>query len=117
MLSDTRLSDNQGHRVSPYGAADPKQGTGVLLTAAAADTAYTQTVVAGKQYIVTASLTGGFYFGTDGVVTTPANVAWVCPLGQTIVIVIPAGVTTLHYAADTIAAVGYLREMNLDMPA
>lgn len=105
------LSDNSGHRVPPADAPDPVQGTGQLLTNASADTDTSATVVGGKRYVFTSMKTGAFYFGVADV-TTPANVAWVCPLEKTIIIVIPAGVTTLHYATDTINGKGYLRELS-----
>lgn len=105
------LSDNAGHRVPPADAPDPVQGTGQLLTNAAADTDTSATVEGGKAYVFTALTIGGFYFGVAAV-TTAANVAWVCPIGKTVIIVIPAGVTTLHYATDTINGKGYLRELS-----
>jgi hypothetical protein len=110
-MQEVFLSDNAGHRVPPADAPDPVQGTGQLLTNGTADADTTATVVGGKRYVFTSMATGAFYFGILAV-TTPANVAWVCPLEKAVIIVIPAGVTTLHYATDTNDGKGYLRELS-----
>lgn len=110
-MQEVFLSDNAGHRVAPAGAVDPVQGTGQLLTNGTADTNTTATVIGGKRYVLTSLKTGAFYLGIADV-TTPANVAWVCPLENEIIIVIPNGVTTLHYATDTVDGIGFLRELS-----
>ena len=107
---DTYLSDNAGHRVPPADAPDPVVATGQTLTNATKDTDTSATVVAGAKYALTAQTVGGFYLGVAAI-TTAANIVWCCPLGETIIIVIPTGITTLHYAADTNSAVGYLRRL------
>ncbi len=107
---DVYLSDNAGHRVSPAGSPDPVVGSGQALTNAGADLNTTATVVAGVTYALTAQEVGGFYFGVADV-TTVANVIWACPIYQTITIVIPTGITTLHYAVDTANAIGFLRRL------
>lgn len=108
---DTFLSDNAGHRVAPYGAADPVAATGQKLTHGTAGTNGTATVEAGAAYAFTAQKTGGFIFGV-ATTATDANVIWACPLGQTIIIVIPNGITSLHWAPDTNDAIGYLRKLS-----
>ncbi len=107
---ETYLSDNTGHRVPPADAPDPVVASGQTLTNATALAADTVTVVAGAKYAFTAMLLGGFIFGV-AVTTTSANILWACPIYKTIIIVIPAGITTLHYATNVINGVGYLRRL------
>jgi hypothetical protein len=104
------LSDNAGRQVPPVESVDPIAASGQTLTNAAKDTDTTATVVASAKYAITAQTVGGFYFGV-ATIATAANILWACPLGKTIIITIPAGVTTLHYAADTNDAIGYLRRL------
>lgn len=108
---ETYLSDNAGHRVPPAGAPDPIAASGQTLTNAADDTDTEATVVAGAMYALTAQEVGGFYLGIADVIDDAANIIWACPIYQTIIIVIPVGVTILHYAADVDAAIGYLRRL------
>ena len=110
-MNDTFLSDNGGNRVPPAGAPDPVLASGQTLTNAAKDTNTTITVVAGAQYVLTAQEVGGFYLGL-ATTATAANIIWACPVRETIIIVIPKGVTTLHYSADTNDAIGYLRRLS-----
>ena len=109
-MGEVYLSDNAGHRVPPADAPDPVVASGQTLTNATALAADTATVVAGAKYAFTAMLLGGFIFGV-AVTTTPANILWACPIYKTIIIVIPAGITTLHYATNVINGVGYLRRL------
>ncbi len=104
------LSDNAGHDVPPAGAPDPVAASGQTLTNGTKDTDTEATVVAGAQYALTAQEVGGFYLGVADV-TTAANIIWACPVGETIVIVIPEAITVLHYATDTANAIGYLRKL------
>jgi len=111
-MSDIYLSNNGGQRVSPHpNLSHPVNGTGQQLTNGSADTDTTATVVAGAQYAVTALNTGGFILGLSDP-TTATNVMWVCPLYETIVIKIPEGSTTLHYATDTADGIAYLRKLS-----
>ena len=117
MQGEIYLSDNAGNRVPPHpNIANPVEATGVsasgqTLTNASAATNTSASVVAGATYAFTAQKTGGFYFGMGNVITYPQNILWACPLYQTIIIVIPPGVTTVRYAVDTNSAVGYLRRL------
>ena len=110
MSNEIHLSDNAGHRVPPAGAPDPIAASGQELTNGTKDTDTTVTVVGGAMYALTAQEVGGFYLGILDV-TTAANVIWACPVGKTIIINIPSGETTLHYATDTTDAIGYLRRL------
>ena len=112
MSGEVYLSDNAGNRVPPAGAPDPVAGTGQTLTNASDSTDTEATVIAGAKYALTAHKTGGFYLGVADVISDAANIIWVCPIYQTIIIVIPAGITTLHYAVDTSNAIGYLRRLS-----
>jgi hypothetical protein len=110
MIGGTYLFDNSGHIVPPAGAPDPVAASGQTLTNGTKDTDTEATVVAGASYAFTAQTVGGFYFGV-ATIATAANIIWACPLYRTIIISIPAGVTVLHYAADTNSGVGYLRKL------
>jgi len=111
-MADVYLSDNAGHRVPTAGAPDPIAGSGQSLTNASDDTDTEATVVAGATYALTAQETGGFYLGVADVITDAANIIWACPVRETIIIVIPIGITVLHYAGDADNAVGYLRKLS-----
>ena len=118
-MQEVFLSDNAGHRVAPYGAVDPKFGTGQTLTNGSADTNTTATVVAGARYAITVlaqsatAAQGGFLFGL-ATTATAANICWVCPVNETIIIQIPVGYTTLHYQTDLNNGLAYLRELSDD---
>jgi len=111
-MSLTEHSDNGGFRASPH----PNQSQPVITQTAqivahgTADTDGTKTVVPGKRYRFTSTLTGGFLFGlaTTAVI---GNIRWVCPIYQTIEIQIPYNITTLHYQTNVINGVGYLVEI------
>jgi len=105
-------NDNAGHTVPAHpNVADPVAASGQTLTNASKDADTEATVVAGATYALTAQEVGGFYLGIADV-ETAANIIWACPVRETIVITIPEGVTTLHYATDTANAVGYLRRLS-----
>jgi len=104
-------SDNSGNRVVfDADTADPVAGSGQTLTDETTGGDHTVTVVAGATYAFTAALTGSFFFGIAAV-TTAANIIWVCGLYNTIIMKIPLGVTTLHYAGSANGATGYLRKL------
>lgn len=109
-IKEVYLSDNAGHRVPPAGAPDPVAASGQTLTNGTKDTDTLVTVVAGAKYALTAQEVGGFYLGILAV-TTAANIIWACPIYKTIIINVPLGTTTLHYATDTADAIGYLRKL------
>ncbi len=109
-MNEVYLSNNAGHRVPPADAPDPIAASGQTLTNATALAADSATVVAGATYAFTSMLLGGFIFGIAAT-TTAANIIWACPIYKTIIIVIPTGVTTLHYATNVINGVGYLRRL------
>ena len=111
---ETYLSDNSGNRVPPgVVAADPIAASGILLTDGTIGANHTQTVVAGASYAITlvsATSTLAMYFGIADV-TTDANVIWVCQPYETIVIKIPANITTLHYEGAVNAASVRIRRL------
>lgn len=110
-MSDIYISDNGGNRASPGAVCcDPVLASGQTLTDAAIGGDHTCTVVAGARYAFTAGLTGGFIFGVAAV-TTAANIVWACGLNDTIMIKIPQGYTTLHYASLVNNGAGYLRKL------
>ena len=110
MISDVFIADNGGQRTVPGTAnykKDPNADT-QRLTNASKDTDTEATVVGGKRYLLVPIVTGGFYAGL-ATVATAANVEWVCALYHPgVVINIPLGHTTLHYATDTNNGIAYL---------
>ncbi len=110
MGNEIYLSDNAGHRVPPADAPDPVAASGQTLTNGTALAADSTTVVAGATYAFTSMILGGFIFGIAAT-TTAANIIWACPIFNTIIITIPKGVTTLHYATNVNNGVGYLRRL------
>ena len=106
------LQDNGGFNTSPT----PNQSqpvitqTAQVVAHATADTNGSKTVVAGKRYRFTSTLTGGFLFGLATTATT-GNIRWVCPIYQSIEIQIPLGYTTLHYQTNVNDGIGWLVEI------
>jgi hypothetical protein len=113
MAAPIPSQDNIGFRTTPSpNCAQPVlTQTAQRLTNAAADTNATITVEGGKRYRFSCLVVGGFYFGLADV-TTAANVRWACPLGTTMEIQVPEGVTTLHYATTINDGIGYLVEIH-----
>lgn len=112
---DTVLSDSAGNRVA-IGAINcpPVLASGITIAMATAGADYTG-IVAEKTYAVTVS--GGFcLFSLTGVTSTAANREWVCEDGDTIVIVVPHGYTTLYCESDANTTNVYLRELQVQSP-
>lgn len=109
-MASVMLRDAVGN-TAPLGVVffTPDHGTGQTATDAATGGDHTLTVEPGT-YVVMTTTTGAFIFGLD-VVTTAANVAWMCPAGQAIGINIPIGYTTLHYASLANGGTLYLTKM------
>lgn len=114
------ILDNSGERVTLVEAADPSHGTCIVM----ADGFTSRTVVADTWYVFTACYyilhdaisKNNVLFSTEGAVATTANIDWVCPSGQSILIHIPVGKTTLYYDSDALTAApnnvyGYLRKL------
>jgi len=109
-MSENYSSDNSGNRVPPdVRMADPVKASTVRLDAGK-DVAGTETVVGGQMYIVatTGSTLGRWMFSITGVITTEANIEWVCAQGNSIIIRIPHGITTLYYLQKDQNGFGYL---------
>lgn len=102
-MNDLYLSD----------AATPVAGSGITLTDAATGGDETQTVASGATYAFTCGPTANstFVFSITGTILTAANIEWVCTPGNTILLRIPMGVTTLHYESLVNGGVGYLRRI------
>jgi hypothetical protein len=120
MSQQIELCDLKGFYALPgVISGHPEDGKGQQLTNAAADTNTTATVISGKTYRVTALNTGGFLLGLSTTATV-ANIMWVCPLHESILIHIDpvqAGVqkggdVTLNYQTDTNAGIAYLVELD-----
>lgn len=100
-------------------AAKSIEGETHRLANATSDVDTTVEVIPGGTYVFTSlayqnealpSVIGGFYFGLADTQVV-VNVQWVCGLNQTILIKIPVGKTTLHYATASTLGVGYLRRI------
>lgn len=112
---DTVLSDSAGNRAA-IGAINcpPVLASGITVTLTTAGDDYTATV-AEKTYAVTAD--GGFcLFSLTGVTSTAANREWACGDGDTIIIRVPYGYTTLYMECDTSSSYVYLRELQVQSP-
>jgi len=108
-----KLYDNGGNIASPGAInADPVLASGIELAAAGAGDDYTQDVTAGARYAITVPIDDGtFLFSVTGVTSTAANREWIACEGDTIIIKIPSGKTTLYFESDTIG-VAYMRKLN-----
>ncbi len=118
MGQEVYLSDNFGNRIAIPGTADPVQSSGIKTTLTTAGTDYPITVVAGAIYSVVcgkaASSASGeiISFSTVDGADTDANKDWNVGLGQTIIIKIPEGVTTLYAVSTLAATLAYMSKLN-----
>lgn len=104
--------DNSGNRIPPdVNAADPVAVSGVKLTDGTIDGEHSTTVVGGARYAFTCIDKKGMTFGIAACHSTMANVLWVCPLRETIIIAIPLEITSLYYNGLENAVYGYLRRL------
>ena len=134
-MSDNYLSNKAGERINPASddklrdvedvldlinldsndlvlalAAEPIKDSGQKLTDATGD-ADTLAEVEPGLYAFNCMVTGAFYMGLADV-TVAKNVRWCCGINQSILIKIPAGEYTLHYACSTANGIGYLRKLS-----
>jgi hypothetical protein len=106
------LNDNNGNLVSPGAiACDPIAASGITLATGTAGDDKTQTVVGGAIYAIT-SIGSAILFSITGVTSTAANIEWAMASGDTIIIKIPEGVTTLYYEGDTSSKNAYMRRLS-----
>lgn len=110
-MSEVFMSDNAGNRVPPHpNVGAPTLASGQTLSPNK-ETNTEATVVAGANYAITA-IVGWFVFGL-ATTATAANIIWACPQGQTIVIKIPVGYTSLHYFSGSDNRTAYLRRLTM----
>jgi len=93
--------DNQGNRAA----------SGLSFAMATAGNDYTQTVVGGQLYIVTA-IGGNVLLSITGVTSTAANREWIIPEDAKCIIHIPQGVTTLYGEADANSTTLYMAKLD-----
>lgn len=107
--------DNGGHRISHPFTVDPEAASGqTLTTSGSTDTDATLTVATDRTYAITnIHATAHVIFGIL-TTATAANVIWVCPPGETILIHIPDGTTALHHQSATASVVLYVRKLKLN---
>ena len=94
-------------------AAQPVLDSGVTLTDAATGGDETQAgLVPGATYAFTCgpAANSTFIFGVATILTA-SNILWAATPNETIIIRIPAGVTTLHYESLANGGIGYLRRL------
>ena len=110
--------NNSGDRVAIPGTADPVAASGIVTTLTTANTNYTITVVAGAIYSVVAGKAGSdaageiISFSITATAATDANKEWNVGLGQTCIIKIPDGVTTLNAASTLAVTKVYMSKLN-----
>ena len=111
-MSDTTLSDSAGNRAALGAINCPAVlASGITIAMATAGDDYTG-IVGEKTYAITVD--GGFcLFSLTGVTSTAANREYCCGDGQTIIIHVPHGYTTLYCESDTDTTNAYLRELEV----
>ncbi len=106
-------NDNSGNKIpADVSAANPVAASGITLDAGK-DVAGTEIVDEGQMYIITTTgnRAGRWLFSITGVLTTEANIEWVCSQGSSIIIRIPIGKTTLYYLQKDQVGYGYIRKL------
>ena len=102
--------DNSGNLVpQTENMVDPVLASAQKVTAGSKDTDASITVKQGQMYAVT-SLLGAHVFGI-ATTATAANCIWAAAAGQTIIIRVPIGYTTLHYQTPSNTRTFYIREV------
>ncbi len=114
-MSDHISANSAGQRAG-HGAIDcpPVLASGITISLATGGTDYTATVAEGT-YVVTVD--GGFcLFSLTGVTSTAANREWAVADGDTFILHVPYGYTTLYAECDTSSSFAYLRRMQVQSP-
>lgn len=112
---DSIQANSAGNRAG-VGAIDCPAvlASGISLSMATAGSDYTATVEE-KSYVIT--VRGGFcLFSLTGVTSTAANVEYCAEDGDTIIIHIPYGYTTLYAESDANTTVAFIRELKVQSP-
>ena len=112
-MGEQYLSDNSGNRVPAFAnCGDPVAVSGISLTLTTAGSDYTQTLVGGQLYEVTAVVASGTVLASiTGVTSTAANIEHVWPSGQNHVFRMPLGATTLYLESDVNTTLMYFRKL------
>ena len=114
-MGDSISANSAGNRTG-VGAIDcpPVLASGITIAMATAGSDYTGTVAEGT-YAVTVN--GGFcLFSLTGVTSTAANREWAVADGDTFILHVPYGYTTLYCESDTNTTNAYLRRMQVQSP-
>ena len=113
-------SDNSGNLVPAVPTvADPVANSGIVTTLTTAGTGYSITVVGGVSYAVvcgkaSASTSGDVIsFSTTNGADTDANKEWNVGLGQTAIIHVPLGITTLYVVSTLSATKVYMSRLKM----
>jgi len=112
---DSIQANSAGQRAG-HGAIDcpPVLASGITITMTDAGGDYTATVAEGT-YVVTVD--GGFcLFSLTGETSTAANREYAVADGDTFILHVPYGYTTLYAECDTATAYAYLRKMQVQSP-
>jgi len=114
-MSDVNLADNSGHRISHPFTVDPEAASGQKITTdGTTNTNASLTVIGGRTYAITNIHASAHVLFGILTTATAANIIWVCPPGETILIFVPEGTTELHHQSITISVVLYVRKLNLN---
>lgn len=116
-MSVTYLANNKGDLVPPHpDMAHPVAASGITKTLTSANTNYTQTVEAGSSYRITCGKSGGssngwIWFSVTGTIATAANREYVVGYGESVIIKIPIGTTTLNMGSSVAATVVHMAKV------
>jgi expansin (peptidoglycan-binding protein) len=105
------LCDNHGNVVPPdVNAADPIAASGQTAGTGTAGDDVTFTVVGGGIYALT-PIGSAILVSCTEKTSTAANIEWVAAAGQTIIVKVPEGKTTIYFEGDTSSKNVYLRRL------
>lgn len=111
-MAETYVSDNSGNRVPPdVNASDPVAASGqTVATGTAGDDKQFTGLIGGAKYAVT-GLGTAVLASCTAVTSSAANIEWVAPANQTIIIRVPYGKTVIYFEGDTSSKNVYLRRL------
>lgn len=110
-MAENFVCDNSGNRIPPHPfAADPVAASGITISGGVAGSDVTQALDQGQMYIFT-GLGGNWLISFTGATSTAANIEWVCPANQTIILRAPIGCSTLYTECDGASKKAYMRKL------
>ena len=106
--------DNSGNRTPAHPLmSNPVAESGVTLDAGKSVPGI-ETVVGGQMYAITCTgdIGGHWLFSTTGAVATASYIEWAACRGDTIIIKVPQGKTTLYYLLQDEKGEAYMRTLD-----